>query len=286
MAQAKDAPCRKITALGDVAAQYGAIVCDVWGVVHNGVSKFPAAEDALLSARGKGVKVVLLTNSPRRSEGVASQLEAMGFDRKAYDHIVTSGDATRDLIAKGERRIFHIGPERDLELFDGLDVERVEIEEARRIVVTGLFDDENETPDDYRGMLNDLRGRDLPMICANPDIVVERGDRTIYCAGAIAREYASLGGSVAFAGKPHRPIYDLAAETIGMDEADLGRILAIGDGLHTDIKGANGFGVDAVFITRGIHSSELDGADPSEASVASLLRQNGLSARYFLPALR
>ena len=277
---------RRIEALKDVTDGYGAIVCDVWGVVHNGVSKFAAAEEALLSARHDGLKVVLLTNSPRPRDGVVKQLESMGFDRNAYDHIVTSGDATRDLIAKGEGPIHHIGPERDLDLFADLNVERVAIEKARRGVVTGLFDDENETPDEYRKLLMDLRDRDLPMICANPDIVVQRGEKMIYCAGSIAREYASLGGNVAYAGKPHTPIYELAADRIGFDAGNRHKILAIGDGMPTDIRGAQGFGVDVLFITRGIHGEELDSTDPSADSVTRLMEKNCLSARYFMPALR
>ncbi|MDY8109320.1 TIGR01459 family HAD-type hydrolase [Fulvimarina sp. 2208YS6-2-32] len=286
MAEASAHPVRRIDALKEIARDYDAIVCDVWGVVHNGVSKFASAEDALTSARHDGVKVVLLTNSPRPHDGVIDQLDAMGFDRNAYDHVVTSGDATRDLIQKGEGAIFHLGPKRDLDVFKDLGVDLVPLEEASRIVATGLFDDENETPDDYRDLLRDLRERELTMICANPDIVVHRGERLIYCAGSIAREYGSLGGKVAFAGKPHRPIYELARETMGLGEdADAG-ILAIGDGMPTDIRGANAFGVDALFITRGIHGDELNAGDPSAESVTRLLDQNGLAARYFMPALK
>ncbi|MEN3794103.1 TIGR01459 family HAD-type hydrolase [Fulvimarina sp. MAC3] len=286
MADATAENSRRIETLMDVAHGYGAIICDVWGVVHNGVAKFPAAEEALLSARHKGLKVVLLTNSPRPRDGVVAQLAGMGFDENAYDHIVTSGDATRELIAKGEGPIHHIGPERDLDLFADLGVERVALEEATRVVVTGLFDDENETPDDYRKLLRELRDRELPMICANPDIVVQRGEKMIYCAGSIAREYASLGGEVAFAGKPHTPIYELAAERIGFDKNARHRILAIGDGMPTDIRGAQSFGVDVLFITLGIHSEELDSTDPSADSVTRLMEKNCLTARYFMPALR
>ncbi|EAU41769.1 hydrolase, haloacid dehalogenase-like family protein [Fulvimarina pelagi HTCC2506] len=286
MAETTAEESRRIERLEDVTEGYGAIICDVWGVVHNGVSKFAAAEEALLSARHDGLKVVLLTNSPRPHDGVVAQLESMGFDRNAFDHIVTSGDATRDLIAKGDGPVYHIGPERDLDLFKGLEVERVPMDEASRIVASGLFDDENETPDDYRELLKDLRDRELTMICANPDVVVQRGEKLIYCAGAIAREYAALGGEVAFAGKPHRPIYELAAERIGFGEAERHRILAIGDGMPTDIKGAKAFGLDVLFITRGIHGDELNSVDPSAESVTRLLGQNGLSAQYFMPALR
>ncbi|MER0236613.1 TIGR01459 family HAD-type hydrolase [Fulvimarina sp. MAC8] len=286
MAETTAEESRRIETLKDVTDGYGAIICDVWGVVHNGVSKFAAAEEALLSARHNGLKVVLLTNSPRPHDGVVAQLEGMGFDGNAYDDIVTSGDATRELIAKGEGPIYHIGPERDLDLFKGLEAERVPMEEATRVVASGLFDDESETPDDYRKLLKDLRDRELPMICANPDVVVQRGDKLIYCAGAIAREYAALGGSVAFAGKPHTPIYELAAERIGFGDDERYRILAIGDGMPTDIRGAHSFGLDVLFITRGIHGDELDSIDPSAESVTRLLDKNGLRARYYMPALR
>ena len=272
-----------IDALAAVAAGYDAIFCDVWGVVHDGEKKHPAAEAALTGARRGGAKVVLLTNSPRPAAGVMAQLDGLGFSRDAYDAVVTSGDATRVLIGKVGGPVFHLGPARDGDLFEGLGTVRVGEDDAVAVVATGLFDDENETPADYVDLLAGLKARDLPMICANPDIVVHRGDRLIYCSGALARDYAEIGGVVRLAGKPHRPIYEVAAGVVGAGAQT--RILAIGDGLMTDIKGAGDYGVDALLVTDGIHGEEFGGPRPDAAKVAAVLSARGLTARYFLAAL-
>ncbi|MCB1468166.1 MAG: TIGR01459 family HAD-type hydrolase, partial [Rhizobiaceae bacterium] len=224
----------------------------VWGVLHNGERSFAAAISALQQARAKGIAVVLITNAPRQYPPIVKQMRHLGVPDDAWDRIVTSGDVTRELVRNGPRRIFHLGPERDLTLYEGLDIEAVEEFEASGVVCTGLFDDTNETPDDYAEMLQRLRARDLPFICANPDIVVERGDTIIWCAGALARDYAQLGGRTLIAGKPHRPIYDAALgaaqEVIG-HEIDRTRVLAIGDGMLTDVKGAEANGIDVLYVT-------------------------------------
>lgn len=272
-----------IEGLATLHGRYDVIFCDVWGVVHDGERKHPKAEAALGAARRAGAKVVLLTNSPRPAAGVIAQLDTLDFSRSAYDAVVTSGDATRRLIERTGGPVFHLGPDRDVDLFQGLDAKRVGEEEATAVIATGLFDDEHETPDDYAALLKRLKARDLPMICANPDIVVHRGDRLIFCAGALARDYEALGGAVRLAGKPHPPIYDVAA---GMAAAaDRSRILAIGDGLLTDIKGANGFGIDALLITDGVHGEEFGGPKPEADEVAAVLAARGLTAAYFLPTL-
>lgn len=257
--------------LDDLFADYDVILCDVWGVLHNGVETYNGAADALQRARAAGLRVVLITNSPRPYAGVAAQLSMMGVAPESYDAIVTSGDVTRDLIAAGPRKTFHLGPDRELAIYDGLDVELVEEFEASGVVCTGLVDDETESPEDYAEMLQRFRSRNLPFICANPDIVVERGSRMIWCAGALARDYGLLGGRVLIAGKPHHPIYAAAmraAETlisgagendgsienpVGLDKA---RVLAIGDGMLTDVKGAQQFGVDVLYISGGIHAAD------------------------------
>jgi HAD superfamily hydrolase (TIGR01459 family) len=272
-----------IDGLAAVAGDYDAIFCDVWGVVHDGEKKSASAEAALAAARQVGCKVILLTNSPRPAEGVARQLDTLGVTRAAYDGIVTSGDVTRALIAKAGRKLFHLGPARDVDLFAGLDIALVPADEAEAVVCTGLVNDEVETPEDYSGMLAQFKARSLPMICANPDVVVHRGDRIIFCAGALARDYAALGGEVRMAGKPYRPIYEeacLMAE-LGPDE----KVLAIGDGLNTDIRGANGFGLDALLIVGGIHGAELDDAGGEAKPLEALLAAQDLKARYFMPAL-
>ena len=236
---------------------YAAWLVDIWGVMHNGVRAFPAAVDATRRFREQGGIVVLLSNSPRPGESLQRQLRSLGVADQSYDATVSSGDLTRHELARHEgARIFHLGPERDLPIFDGLDVTRVDARHAELIVCTGLFDDETETPEDYTGLLHELAGRKLTMLCANPDHLVERGHRLVYCAGALAQLYAEDGGEVIYAGKPYAPIYELAAETIAERagrEVTRSEILAIGDGIHTDMAGAADFGLDAVFVASGLH---------------------------------
>ncbi|MDN2566258.1 TIGR01459 family HAD-type hydrolase [Aquibium sp. A9E412] len=278
-----------IATLDRIAERYAVILCDVWGVVHNGIGAFEAATAALARARAAGCTVLLITNAPRPHGPVERQLAALGVPCEAWDKLITSGDVTRALIAEGPRRVFHIGPEMDLPLFDGLDVELVEEFEAAGVVCSGLEDDRSETPDDYAELLARLRARDLPMICANPDIVVERGDRLIWCAGALARDYGLLGGRTMIAGKPHRPIYEAALREA---EALIGRpvaaseVLAIGDGILTDIKGAVNAGIDALFVTAGIHAREYgDGAEPEPERLAAFLAGHGFMPAAVIPRL-
>src|SRR6266568_5224322 len=195
-----------------LARGYDVALCDVWGVVHNGVAAAAEACDALARFRERGGTVVLITNAPRPGEIVArTTLDRLGVPRAAYDGIVSSGDVTRALIAaRAGARVFHIGPERDLALFEGLDAPMTPLEHADYAVCSGLIDDTVETPQDYQELIARMRARPLAMICANPDVVVERGDQLVYCAGAIADLYAAAGGSVIYAGKPHRPIYEQA----------------------------------------------------------------------------
>ena len=243
--------------IGELGKGYAAWLVDIWGVMHNGVRAFPAAVDATRRFREQGGIVVLLSNSPRPSESLQRQLRSLCVTDQSYDATVSSGDLTRHELAKHSgARIFHLGPERDLAIFDGLDVTRVDARRAELIVCTGLFDDETETPEDYAGLLHELAGRKLTMLCANPDHLVERGHRLVYCAGALAQLYAEDGGEVIYAGKPYAPIYELAAETFAERagrEVTRSEILAIGDGIHTDMAGAADFGLDAVFVASGLH---------------------------------
>ncbi|RWF31668.1 TIGR01459 family HAD-type hydrolase [Mesorhizobium sp. M4B.F.Ca.ET.215.01.1.1] len=279
-----------IGSLAELSGSYEAILCDVWGVVHNGEWHFPQAAQALAAARAANVPVVLITNSPRRSADVVAQMNAIGVPTDAYDRIVTSGDVTRDLIAEGPRKIFHIGPDRDFTLYDGLGVDLVEEFEASGVVCTGLFDDEVEKPSDYAELLRRLRARDLPFICANPDIVVERGERMIWCAGALARDYAQLGGRTLIAGKPYAPIYDVAmkevASLIGRP-VERSRVLAIGDGMMTDIKGAADNGFEVLYVSGGIHARDYgDPLQPDRERLAAFLEKHGYRPVAVIPRLQ
>jgi HAD superfamily hydrolase (TIGR01459 family) len=231
---------------------------DIWGVMHNGVRPYATSVAACEAFRNQGGTVLLVTNAPRPRESVARQLDQIGVAATAYDGIVSSGDVSRSLIAAwAGRRILHIGPARDLPVFAGLDAAAgATAEDAEVAVCTGLYEDETETPADYAGLLAKLRSRAVPMICANPDQKVERGGRIVYCAGSIATAYEALGGIVSYAGKPFPPIYELALEigaTLRGAPITKDRVLAIGDGVATDIAGAGRFGVRSVYVASGVH---------------------------------
>ncbi|MGX1166588.1 TIGR01459 family HAD-type hydrolase [Bradyrhizobium sp. NC92] len=241
------------------------VLSDIWGVVHNGLESFPEACEALHTYRSRGGTVILITNAPRPADSVQRQLRKLGVPDETYDAIVSSGDLTRLYVADHPgRKMFWLGPERDNSIYRGLDAVTAPLEEADYIVCTGLYDDETETAEDYRGMMLKARERKLTLVCANPDIVVERGDRLIYCAGAIAELYRELGGEVIFYGKPHRPIYERAMALAGERQGyqiDRKKVLAIGDSVRTDLTGAREFGIDCLFVTRGIHAEEFEGLD-------------------------
>lgn len=244
-------------------------IVDIWGVMHNGARAFPDAVDACRHFRKAGGTVLLLSNAPRPFPDVVKQLRALGVPDDAYDGGVTSGDVTRNLIGAVPGRAFlHIGPERDSGLFAGLDVRRTGAKEAEAILCSGLWDDARETPDDYQQLFEPLVARGLPMICANPDLVVERGDKLIYCAGALAARYAEIGGAVAYAGKPHRPAYERAFQVLSqLRGAPLAtaEILAIGDGVETDIRGGCEAGLDTVMIASAVHLQHGLSADSLSA---------------------
>jgi HAD superfamily hydrolase (TIGR01459 family) len=254
-----------------LAPAYDVLLCDVWGVVHNGVAATVPSCDALIRYRAAGGTVVLITNAPRPGEFVKTFIDKLGVPRDAYDGIVSSGDVTRtEVAARAGQRVFHIGPERDLPIFEGLGVALVPVERADFVVCSGLFDDTKETPQDYTELVGVMRRRGLPMICANPDVVVERGEQLVYCAGAIADLYAADGGDVLFAGKPYRPIYDQAlatAQALRGRPVERARVLAIGDSVRTDLTGAHTFGIDCLFVTAGIHAEELGGREKPDAAM-------------------
>ncbi|MCZ7885196.1 MULTISPECIES: TIGR01459 family HAD-type hydrolase [Agrobacterium] len=278
----------RILTLGEITDGFDVILSDVWGVLHNGVSAFPDAAVALHEARKAGKTVVLITNSPRPAPGVIAQLRVLGVPDEAYDRIITSGDVTRGLIAEGPKKVFLLGPERDMPLLEGLDVDVVGEAQAQSVVCTGFFDDETETPEDYTEMLKGFIARNAPMICANPDLVVERGERIIPCAGAMAAYYEQLGGEVRIAGKPHAPIYEAclaaAKEVRGAFAKD--RVLAIGDGMPTDVKGAIASGLNLLYISGGIHAAEytLNG-QTDEALLNAYLKGQGAAPGWWMPRL-
>ncbi len=259
------APPPVLSHFSALAPDYDVLLCDVWGVVHDGVAAFPHACDALMRVRARGAAVVFITNSPRPSEQVGRQLERLQVPRETYDAMVSSGDVTRGVIMQRHgQTLCHIGPEHDRSIFTGLDVHFAPLESANYVVCSGLDDDEVETPDDYRGRLEIMLKHKLFMVCGNPDVVVERGNRLVYCAGAIADLYATMGGKVLYAGKPYRPIYDIAlakAESAFGNPVARARVLAIGDSMRTDLKGAHTLGIDFLFVTAGIHAEEFGARD-------------------------
>jgi HAD superfamily hydrolase (TIGR01459 family) len=252
-----------------VAPDYDVLLSDVWGVVHNGIVAFPAACDALMRARAQGASVILITNAPRPSEAVLRQIDKLHVPREAYDAIVSSGDVTRSVIrSRPGQKLFHMGPARDHSIFTGLDIKFAPLDSADYVVCSGLVEDETETPEDYRPQLELMLKRKMFMLCGNPDVVVERGHKLVYCAGALADTYRTMGGEVLYAGKPYKPIYDMAlakaAEAAGKT-APLKRVLAIGDSVRTDLTGAHAAGIDFLFVTSGIHAEELGGRDEPDA---------------------
>jgi HAD superfamily hydrolase (TIGR01459 family) len=266
-----------IRSLDHLEPGYRVLYCDLWGCLHDGVRVFPEAVQALERFRGRGGAVVLITNSPRPEAAVREQLDILGAPRSCYDLVVSSGDAAQAAMVRGQfgRRVYHIGPERDSRFFEDaqgrpFDIERVPLEEAEGIVCTGLFDDRTETPDDYRATILYGKTKGLKLLCANPDIVVDVGDRRIYCAGAIAAAYSEAGGRSYYFGKPHPPIYTLARERLAARglEAAADEILCIGDGIGTDLAGAMGEGLDALFVSGGLAAAETEttadsGPDPA-----------------------
>lgn len=246
-----------LSSIADLAPRFDAWIVDIWGVMHNGAHAFDAAGAACRKFRAGGGTVMLLSNAPRPFSAVVGHMASLGVDPQAYDAGVTSGDATRGMIeAWGGRPVLHIGPERDKGLFSGLAAKLVVAEEADAIVCSGLWDDTRETPADYAVLFDRLAARRLPMICANPDLVVERGDKLVYCAGSLAALYTEKGGEVTYAGKPYLPIYERTFAAIAQIRGrpvPKERILAIGDGVDTDLLGAYRAGLQSVLIASAVH---------------------------------
>lgn len=278
-----------LTGLTEVADRYDVLLCDVWGVIHNGRECFPAACAALERFAAERGPVILISNSPRPAEAVEAQLDELKVPRSAWNGFITSGDATRALLReRTPGPAWRIGPERDDVLYDGLGLTFAGPAEAAFIACSGLVNDDWETPEDYRADLTLAANRGLTMICANPDLVVHRGEQLIYCGGALAELYETLGGSVVMAGKPYAAIYDLctveARRLTGMARP---RALCIGDGVQTDVKGAEMQGLDCLFVSGGIHGGETAGASGTmdAQKVGALLASAGARAAFAMPSL-
>ncbi|MDO9641374.1 MAG: TIGR01459 family HAD-type hydrolase [Pseudotabrizicola sp.] len=287
-----------IRSLNDLSGRYDALFCDLWGCLHNGVTPFPAAVAALQAFRAQGGKVILVTNAPRPKSSIIRQLDAMGLPRDTWDDIASSGDATQAAMLSGAAgtKVHHIGAPKDEPFFtdfeDDLshllataDITRVPLDQATGVICTGLADDLTETPDDYRGKLLMAKAKGLKMLCANPDIIVDSGEKRLYCAGALAKAYEDMGGEALYYGKPHPPIYDLARRRLGMDDA---RILCVGDGILTDVQGGVGEGLDTLFVTGGIAAQEFgtDFHNPNKGLLLKWLDGHQLSATYAIGYLR
>lgn len=247
---------------GALLSRYDAVFCDVWGVVHNGITAYTDACDALRTFRRSGGTVVLLTNAPVPEHRVETMLGMRQVPRDAWDAIVSSGAiALEHMIGQGFTSVYGIGPrDRDAAFFDKAAAKLVPLSEAQAIVATGLDDDRTEVAEDYRPLLEDALQRRLPFICANPDLVVDVGGTLYLCAGAIADVYQHMGGEVFWAGKPHSSAYLTAlaaAERVRGIAVSHDRVLVIGDALRTDLEGARRFGLDALFIAGGIHRDDV-----------------------------
>ncbi|SET43946.1 TIGR01459 family HAD-type hydrolase [Oceanicella actignis] len=281
-----------IDSLAQIADRYDALLCDLWGCLHDGTRAHDAAVAALRDFRARGGRVILMTNAPRPSSAVIAQLDRLGAPRDCYDGVLSSGDVARAAVEAGEwgRKVHHIGAPKDEPFFEGLDVERVPLDQAESVICTGLRDDLTETPEMYRDILREAQLRRLPMLCANPDVVVDMGDKRLWCAGALARDYAAMGGRATGYGKPHAPIYDAARRMLAEMGAqpDDSRILCIGDGIATDIAGGVAEDLDTLFVTGGIAAAEL-GADPDRPEPERLARfcaRHRVSPRWAIARLR
>lgn len=272
-----------------LASAYDLVLCDVWGVLHDGLNAHLEAADALTRFRTGGGAVVLVSNAPRPSEWVVKSLDEKSVPRSAWDAVVTSGDVAKRMIAdRGLSSVHHVGPERDLPLLGEERIRRVAVEDAPIVVVTGLVDDQTETPEDYDGLLEQLKARGLALICANPDLVVMVGEQRLWCAGAIADRYEAMGGETLWAGKPYGPIYEaalrLGADVLGRP-VTRERTIAIGDAVRTDLRGATDAGIDCVFVADGIHGEELGRGAPDAEKLEALFAAEGYRPVAVMPKL-
>lgn len=284
-----------VDGIAPLVDRYDGYVLDLWGTLYDGYAPFPGAVAALEDLKRRGKRVLVLSNAPRRAEAVAKRIAEIGISPRHYDAVLSSGEAGRAaLIARADavhralgRRCFLLGPPRDDSVLEGVDVERVgRVEDASFILNVGTVR-RSDTVADYAGLIAAARGRDLPMLCVNPDHDVLRGDAREICAGAIAAAYEAAGGRVQYHGKPHRPIYDASLRRLGV--AEPGRVLAVGDSLLTDIAGAAAAGIDSLLVTGGILAERLGaaGGRPTDpARLAALAAEFRAVPTYAAPAFR
>ncbi|MBL4739561.1 MAG: TIGR01459 family HAD-type hydrolase [Sneathiella sp.] len=274
-----------VSGLETYAEKYDAFILDLWGVVHDGMKPYPGALDCMAKLREGGRPLLLLSNAPRTNDFVSEFLERIGVPASSYDHILTSGDMTHHVLKErshpfvegGAQKFYQIGAEKDRGVDEGLDYTKVsKLEDADFLVCTGLANDDVETPEEYRELLIKAASLKLPMFCANPDLTVMKGERILYCAGALAAVYEEQGGEVELFGKPYPWAYKLAMEKLGVSEPS--RILAVGDSMRTDIKGATSMGIDNVLVSGGIHAEEwglAPGMRPSDEQVSAISKLHG-----------
>ncbi|MGC6476194.1 MAG: TIGR01459 family HAD-type hydrolase [Parvibaculales bacterium] len=278
----------KLIGVQQLRQSYDVLLCDVWGVIHNGINLFAGVEEALVKWRQNGGHVVLLTNAPRPATTVQKRLDSLGLSREAYDDILSSGDAARDMLQEraAENQSCHfVGAGKDTDLVAGIDIEFTDVEEADFILLTGMEDDTIETPEDYADAIKNWRQHNLTLICANPDRVVQIGDKVMYCAGALAEIYEQQGGRVIWLGKPYGPIYQTAAKRVArLSDCPKHRVLAIGDGHKTDIAGANHAGYDVLYVTGGL-AETLENPPETPEQAAQFLNQHDAFSRYFMKHL-
>lgn len=270
---------KEVNNFSEISNQYNALICDIWGVIHNGQELFPGINECLLNFKMLNNVVILLSNAPRPSSYVSSVLDKLGFKDECYDGIITSGDLTKKSLNEkifGEN-CYHIGPERDLNIFEGTNVNRVDFNNSDFIFVTGLFNDEIEDENDYLDLLNSAREREMTLVCANPDLLVQRGDKLIPCAGLISKTYEEMGGKVVNIGKPFSPIFKEAIEMVKKNSRfDEHKILVVGDGLETDIKGANSIGLDSILVLGGLFSNN------SKDKILESIENKGIYPNFFI----
>ncbi|MBP2233349.1 HAD superfamily hydrolase (TIGR01459 family) [Azospirillum agricola] len=290
------ADIQQLPGIASVIDRYDGFILDLWGVLHDGERAYPGVPDCLDRMKAAGKTICLLSNAPRRTAGVIAKLDGMGLGRDRYHHVMTSGEAAYEALRDRDdpwhaalgRRLYHIGPERDTDVFEGLGYSVAATpDEADFVMNTGIVVF-GETLADYQPQLDACRHANLPMICANPDLIVMVGPQMVICAGTLAARYEAMGGDVRQHGKPHAPVYDRCLKLMGL--GDKSRILAVGDSLRTDVAGANAAGLDVALVTAGIHQEELGGAAWGEAvdpvNLRAIADASGHVPTYAIPSLR